>query len=230
MRFLPAFASMLYVPVVFLTCRELGVSWYGAFLCASMALFDNLNVTEGRVLTTDTALLLFLALSFYFHIRTENSTVYSTKWFVNLSLTGLFMGMTVSTKWISLNVVGVVGIFTAFDILIRGKLGFSITRGFVPQDADFAEFFIRLFLLLGVPIMFYILNFYLWVITTPKWGEFGPLHMPTAFQAHLENSKVKYDGPPMPFWDVFVHMNTAMFTGNRDVGKGMKGHPWESWW
>eukprot|EP00298_Acanthocystis_sp_HF-20_P013641 c20448_g1_i1.p1 GENE.c20448_g1_i1~~c20448_g1_i1.p1 ORF type:complete len:583 (+),score=171.25 c20448_g1_i1:8-1756(+) len=230
MRFIPAFSSALLVPVVYLTCREIGVSWMGSLVCASMCLFDNLLVTEGRILTTDTSLVLFLALALYFHLRTENSQLFSRKWFISVILTGVFMGLTVSAKWISLNIVGVVGVCTAVDILGRGHLGFSFKYGFDENRVNLKDFFFRLFFLLVVPAAIYVLSFYLWLETTPRWSENGPAFMPTAFQASLINSPVKYDGEPPTFWDNFVSMNHGMFTGNRDVGKGQKGHHWESWW
>jgi dolichyl-phosphate-mannose-protein mannosyltransferase len=230
MRFIPALSSAMLVPVTYWTCRELGVTWWGSLVCGSMVLFDNLSVTEGRVLTTDTSLLVFLALTLMFYLRTSNMRVHSDSWYWNLFLTGVFMAMTISTKWIALNVVGVVGVFTALDVLIRGTLGFSIKDGFVPERMDLTDFFVRLFFLLVMPFMFYVFNFYMWIATTPKWGEFGPAHMPLSFQSRLEGSMVQSNEPQMSFWETFVFMNTAMFTGNRDVGKGVKGHPWESWW
>eukprot|EP00299_Pterocystis_sp_00344_P010136 c4460_g1_i1.p1 GENE.c4460_g1_i1~~c4460_g1_i1.p1 ORF type:complete len:590 (-),score=89.61 c4460_g1_i1:55-1788(-) len=225
MRFIPAFASTLIIPTTYITCRELGITWWGSLVCASMCLFDNLHVTEGRVLTTDTCLVFFLAASLLFYVRSQKNPKFSNEWYLNLTMTGIFLGITMSTKWIALNIFGVVGVFTAIDVLFFGNL-FKRTV----SEKDLYDFVIRLLLLLGIPVIIYVFNFYMWVRTTPKWGEFGPYHMPLAFQARLEGSKVQSNEPEMSFYDIFIHMNTAMFTGNRDVGKGMKGHPWESWW
>eukprot|EP00300_Choanocystis_sp_HF-7_P006656 c14828_g1_i3.p1 GENE.c14828_g1_i3~~c14828_g1_i3.p1 ORF type:complete len:592 (+),score=108.42 c14828_g1_i3:31-1806(+) len=230
MRFIPAISSALVVPVTYITCRQMGISCWASTVCSAMVLLDNLQVTEGRVLTTDTSLLLLMALAFLFHLLTESSRIFSARWHVCVLLTGIFCGLTLSTKWISLNVVGVVGICTAVDVIQRGHLGFSLKHGFNLDSFSPYDLVLRLTLLLGVPFLIYYVNFYYWIETTPKWSDFGPGFMSTAFQATLEGSPTKSTEPREGFFDTFVRMNWSMYTGNRDVGKGIKGHPWESWW
>eukprot|EP00301_Raphidiophrys_heterophryoidea_P020327 c5053_g1_i1.p1 GENE.c5053_g1_i1~~c5053_g1_i1.p1 ORF type:complete len:582 (+),score=95.76 c5053_g1_i1:57-1802(+) len=221
-RFIPSLSSALLVPVTYLTARQLRISIWGSVLSASMFLLDNLLVTEGRMLTTDTSLLLFISLSFLTHVSADNQKLFSWSWYLYTALCGLFLGMTISTKWTGLSVIGVVGISTVCDLIYRSHLRLWPLQDFHINVKDFC---VRLVLLLGIPIVFYLIMFWLWFYTCPRKGEIG--HMSPAFQANLIGAQPKNKLPKPSFTENFLELNTAMFVGNKNI---LAPHHWQSYW
>lgn len=62
------FGSFL-IPITYLTCRELRISVLGSITAAVLVTFDMLNVTEARLILTDSQLMFYIGLSLYIAVR-----------------------------------------------------------------------------------------------------------------------------------------------------------------
>eukprot|EP00300_Choanocystis_sp_HF-7_P013672 c18398_g1_i3.p1 GENE.c18398_g1_i3~~c18398_g1_i3.p1 ORF type:complete len:391 (+),score=53.85 c18398_g1_i3:845-2017(+) len=199
-------------------CR-MGLSMPARVLCSSMALLDLLFLGESRMILTDSSLLLFIALSFLCHLSAENCILHSRAWFLWTTLTGFSIGMTVSTKWTGLIIVAVIGLSTVVDMLRRAR------HDPLPKWEAF-DFVVRLFLLLGIPIVFYVANFYAFFKQLYKTG-FGADFMLPDFQASLVGHKTYNRFPAPSFEESFTYLQYEMFRANKDISTP---HHWQSFW
>eukprot|EP00123_Amoebidium_parasiticum_P010534 comp20170_c1_seq1/m.24980 comp20170_c1_seq1/g.24980 ORF comp20170_c1_seq1/g.24980 comp20170_c1_seq1/m.24980 type:complete len:802 (-) comp20170_c1_seq1:294-2699(-) len=156
-RSVSALCGTALVPVSYLTVSHLGFSAVGATLAATTVLFENLFVTQTRLILLDAPLLLFTACTVYASIRFFNlhSQPFTGKWWLWLALSGIFLGLSVSVKWVGLFVMGLLGFKTVYDLwTILGDRSISMHKW-----TD--HFLARLVCLLAVPIVIYFWSFYI---------------------------------------------------------------------
>lgn len=80
--------------------RSSGAAWAAAFLLA----LDGISFTQSRIAMLNTPMFLFMLLSLWFFLKyVEKRTLLS------LLLTGVFLGLTASTRWVGLGVLAVMG-------------------------------------------------------------------------------------------------------------------------
>ena len=98
-RIMGALCGILMLPVIYLLTKELAGKKAGAAACIIMAL-DFMHLTQTRIATVDTYVVLFVMLTFLFMVYYWKSPFGNAKkeW-LNLFFSGVFMGCAVASKW-----------------------------------------------------------------------------------------------------------------------------------
>ena len=116
LREVAAVFGVLTVPLLYMTARELGVSWIGALVSAGLFCFDNLNVIESRLILMDSQIVFYLVLSLYCALRLWKSKRGTQARFTWLTITGLVCGCSLSVKWTALATPGLIAIVSFFGL------------------------------------------------------------------------------------------------------------------
>lgn len=154
MRLYPALLGLAIVSTAFLTLRASGCSRLTATLASMLVTFENGLLTNARLILLDSPLIFFTAgtaLAFQkFSVLDEQPERQLTRpWWRMLFLTGLFLGATVSTKWVGLFTIAWVGLVTVYQLFAHlGDLRIPISK----LAKVFAA---RFFCLVVVPVAFY---------------------------------------------------------------------------
>jgi dolichyl-phosphate-mannose-protein mannosyltransferase len=210
MRFLPAIAGALIIPVFWGILRRLGASRPWAFLGTAALLLDNALATESRFILIDSMLLLFglTALWAYLVARGREGR---GRW-VWLMFAAIAAGAAASTKWTGLTALALVGFLWLADQRDWGK-GWGRRLG-------------ELVLLLAVPFAIYASSFALHFALLPKSGE-GDAFMSARFQQTLQGSPQYNPNTHMGFWAKFAELNGEMYRSNQTL---TASHPYGSRW
>ena len=102
-RFAGALTGVLMIPAIYLLGKLLMGRTLYAFLCAFLMSVDCMHFTQTRIATIDSFPVLFIMLMFLCMAWWMKMSFYHTKlWktFVPLALSGIFMGLAISSKWI----------------------------------------------------------------------------------------------------------------------------------
>ncbi len=100
-RFMGTLSGVVMVMLMYILAKKLLKSNKIAFLCAFIFAFDFMHYTQTRIATVDSFLTMFVMLMFLFmynyaQIPLEDSR---TEQYLNLLLSGMFMGCAVAVKW-----------------------------------------------------------------------------------------------------------------------------------
>ncbi|PVU99298.1 hypothetical protein BB559_000831 [Furculomyces boomerangus] len=171
------------VPISFVTLKALGISRKMAFLGGIFILFDNAICLMSRFILLDEPLLFFTSTTLLFVTLFYTSNSFTTKWYVYLFSTGLSMGMVLSSKWVGLFCVALVGLATIEDLYLKfGDLK-------MPKAVYTRHWCVRIAAFIVVPLSFYMFTFKLHFMILNKSGP-GDKDMTPAFQAHLKNNNL----------------------------------------
>ena len=102
-RFAGALTGVLMIPAIYLLAKLLLSRTLYAFLCAFLMSVDCMHFTQTRIATIDSFPVLFIMLMFLCMAWWMKMSFYHTrllKTFVPLALSGVFMGLAISSKWI----------------------------------------------------------------------------------------------------------------------------------
>ncbi|KAJ1875505.1 Protein O-mannosyltransferase 2 [Coemansia sp. RSA 990] len=120
MRIQISLYGVALVPLAYLTCLQLNLSRSMAVLAACFVLFDNAICVMSRFILLDEPLLFFTALTLWsaasFQRVSKYGRQFSRKWWIWLLMTGFSLGCVMSSKWIGLFSVIMVGIATVDDL------------------------------------------------------------------------------------------------------------------
>ncbi|XP_052104274.1 protein O-mannosyl-transferase 1-like [Mytilus californianus] len=181
LRLPPALMGSLVVPIIYQICVELKMSRWSALLAGIFVLLDNALLVQSRFMLMEGMLLFFMCLSIYSFLKFRSLThrEFSVPWFFWLFLTGISYTCTLSVKY--------VGFFTAFVILLlcAKDFWFMLADNYRSDFNLIKHLFARLTFLIGVPVTFYILMFYIHLSILIKAGPHDNI-MTSAFQASLE--------------------------------------------
>ncbi len=104
-RFAGALAGILMLPGIYLLAKQLTKkTWIAFFACMLMAL-DCMHLTQTQIATIDSFPVLFIIFAFFFMLRfiqTDLSTADRKHILVPLAFSGLFMGLSIASKWIGI--------------------------------------------------------------------------------------------------------------------------------
>ncbi|KAJ1649567.1 Dolichyl-phosphate-mannose--protein mannosyltransferase 4 [Dispira simplex] len=173
------------IPVlVYMIMIESGYSVYAALLTGIMLVFDNGLVTHSRFIYLDNFMIVFILCTVFFYVRFFKSRFhpFGKKWWINLALTGIFLGCTVSVKLVGALTIAMIGIVVIVDLW---RL-LDIQRGLTVQQWG-QHFAARALCLIVIPIAVYMLNFYVHFAVVYRSGP-GDRYMSPAFQATLTDS------------------------------------------
>lgn len=102
-RFAGALAGILMLPGMYLLGKQLTKKTHiAAFACLLMAL-DCMHLTQTQIATIDSFPVLFIIFAYFFMLRfiqTDFMQEKSRASYFNLALSGLFMGLSIASKWI----------------------------------------------------------------------------------------------------------------------------------
>ncbi|CAC5405492.1 POMT [Mytilus coruscus] len=200
LRLPPALMGSLVVPIIYQICVELKMSRWSALLAGMFVLLDNALLVQSRFMLMEGMLLFFMCLSIYSFLKFRSLThrEFSVPWFFWLFLTGISYTCTLSVKYVGFFTAFVilllfifsvkyVGFFTAFVILLlcAKDFWFMLADNYRSDFNLIKHLFARLTFLIGVPVTFYILMFYIHLSILIKAGPHDNI-MTSAFQASLE--------------------------------------------
>ncbi|ORY76622.1 Dolichyl-phosphate-mannose-protein mannosyltransferase-domain-containing protein [Protomyces lactucae-debilis] len=188
MRMMPALLGIGLVNTTFLTLRASGCSPLTSMMAAFMVTFENALLTNARLILLDSPLITFtgltaLAFQKFSYLDEQSAKQLSGKWWLWLTLTGLFLGATVSVKWVGLFTIAWVGTMTLFQLFTNlGNLH-------IPLPKFGKTFAARVLCLIVLPILFYMAMFAIHFKCLVNPGE-GDGFMSSEFQSTL-NGKAK---------------------------------------
>ncbi|MBQ7816163.1 MAG: phospholipid carrier-dependent glycosyltransferase, partial [Oscillospiraceae bacterium] len=98
-RIVGALCGVAMLPIIYLLVNAICKNrWAGCFAAALLAV-DFMHLTQTRIATVDTYVVLFMLLTFLFMARYHNTPFGDKKEWLNLALSGVFMGCTIASKW-----------------------------------------------------------------------------------------------------------------------------------
>ncbi|OMJ28049.1 Dolichyl-phosphate-mannose-protein mannosyltransferase 2 [Smittium culicis] len=179
-----AFYSMLIVPFSYIICKNLGMSRKASFLGALFVAFENALCVISRFILLDSYLLLFtcMVLLSFTSFRASGKP-FARKWWLWLILTGVSLGLVVSTKYVGLFSIGMVGLFTISELFNElSKPDFTYKK-------FFNHFVARAIGLIFVPLVIYLISFHFHFTLLYKTGK-AALNMPIDFQLGLSGNEL----------------------------------------
>ncbi|KAF9977574.1 Protein O-mannosyl-transferase 1 [Actinomortierella ambigua] len=186
LRALPAFLGAATVPLVYLSMREAGYSIVTCFMAAFFVTFDNMMVTQTRLILLDSMLVFFMMCSLYCYIR-----FYKTR--NHVKMVGLF---TVAT-------IGAAVLYDLWNLL-------DIRRG-LKMSEFMRHFYARAIGLILVPFVIYLFWFYVH-FEVLKYSGPGDDFMSTEFQETLQGNSM-INGIHIKYGDKITirHKDTSVF-------------------
>ncbi|GAU95081.1 hypothetical protein RvY_06758-2 [Ramazzottius varieornatus] len=179
LRLLPALFGAFLIPVSYLISTELGYSRFESTVTACCFLFDNALVTGSRFVLIDSINLCLLLLAVLFVLRFTHEACLSYTSAKYGLLTGLFMGLSISTKFLSLNTLLVLG-----WVVVR-HFWKTIDDLTISAGKLWKYLLFWVFLVFWVPLGVYVATFYVHFLVLNKAGPYDAM-MSTRFQASLE--------------------------------------------
>ncbi|KAL7415547.1 dolichyl-phosphate-mannose-protein mannosyltransferase [Mrakia frigida] len=211
MRSMPAVFGSLTVGVVYWIMRESGYPVLVAAFSAGLILFDNLHITETRLILLDGALILFMSMSLLSYIKFHQLRyrAFSTKWWKWLLLTGFFLACTLGCKMVGLLTFCTIGTAVVWDLwqLMDIKRPNPMTMERFSQ-----HFLARVVGLILLPFIIY-LSFF-WVhFKILCYSGTGDTFMSAAFQETLMGNELLLNSQEIRYYDTisFRHKDTNAF-------------------
>lgn len=187
LRGLPALQGAAMVPLMFVTARAVGVSSAAALIPTAGILFDLCFLVESRLLLTDSTLLLGLLLQLWGCAASDRHAPLSRAWLLRTAAAGVGIALAVCTKWTGASALAVAGIHSLIAIGRSLRHCFRSDRGSSRRKlwrALLSEAVLRAALLLLVPVLIYLLSFWLHFRMLPETGD-GARFMKPLFRAGL---------------------------------------------
>ena len=211
LRYLPALAGALIIPVVYVLLRQLGGSRRVATLAAAAILADNAMLVESRFVLIDSMLVLFgiSAVVVYLAARTRSGA----KYWLLLGASAFLAGMALSTKWTGLTALGLIGLIWFYDAIRR--------RASVWRDIAGVA------MLIMVPAVVYLSVFAIHFALLTNTGQ-GDAFMPVQFQSTLVGNPNYNPAARESFVDKFIDLNKEMQASEDSLRNAT--HPYGSKW
>lgn len=211
LREVAAVFGAITVPLMYTTGRKIGMSWVGAFLCAGLFCFDNLNIIESRLILMDSQIVFYLVLSLYCALHLWSSKPGTFSRFFWLTVTGFVCGCSISVKWTALATPGLIAIVSFFGL------------HFLDNPLTIIECVWAGVVGIGLYIFLFFIHFKTLTHTGPGVGFF-----PHDFRATLiGESNYDPNAKRKPFFRLLWYLNKYMFTANAGI---TTRHHWESTW
>ncbi|KAM6170672.1 protein O-mannosyl-transferase 1 isoform 2-T2 [Rhynchocyon petersi] len=242
LRLLPALAGAFSVPMAYQIVLELNFSHCTAMGAALLMLIENALITQSRLILLESVLIFFSLLSVLSYLKFSNlqkHSPFSRSWWFWLVLTGVACSCTVGIKYMGiftyllvLSIAAVhawhlIGDQTLSNVNRHASVGAVQGMFSFPfwQVSVFCHLLARAVALLVIPVVMYLLFFYVHLILLCRSGPHDQI-MSSAFQASLEGGlaritrgqplEVAYGsqvtlrsvfGKPLPCW-LHSHKNT----------------------
>ncbi|XP_044161746.1 protein O-mannosyl-transferase 1 isoform X1 [Bufo gargarizans] len=231
LRLLPALSGGLCVPLAYQIVVELGYSTRAGVSAALLVLFENALVTQSRLILLESILIFFILLAVLSYLKFhshQQTSPFSARWWLWLTLTGVSCSCAVGVKYI--------GLFSYFLILALAGVHSWQLLG----DRKLSNVLVLYHLgarglsLLLLPLFLYLGMFYVHLSILTRSGPHDHI-MSSAFQSSLEGGLSRITqgqplevafgsqitlrntlGKPVPCW-LHSHKNTypIMYEGGR---------------
>ncbi|KAG0043195.1 hypothetical protein BGZ83_011724, partial [Gryganskiella cystojenkinii] len=213
LRALPAFLGALTVPIVYQTMREAGFPILTCALAGLFVTFDNMLVTQTRLILLDSMLIFFMVCSIFSYVKfAKNRNIpFSFQWWFWLVATGASIGMTMSVKMVGLFTVATIGVAVLWDLWILLDIRRRLT-----MDQFMSHFWARAIGLILVPITIYLFWFYVHFAVLTHSGP-GDDFMSTEFQETLQGNSMA-DG-------IFIKYGDNITIKHKDTSVYLHSHP-----
>uniref|UniRef100_A0A8C9EIM3 dolichyl-phosphate-mannose--protein mannosyltransferase n=1 Tax=Pavo cristatus TaxID=9049 RepID=A0A8C9EIM3_PAVCR len=232
LRFLPALAGALCIPLAYQILVELHFSHCAALGAALLILLENSLITQSRFMLLESILIFFILLAVLSYLKFYNlqrHSSFSGRWCFWLLLTGVACSCAVGVKYM--------GLFTYMLLLAIAGLHFWHMLGdrTLSNVSLVCHFLARGLALLVIPVAMYLSFFYVHLALLYRSGPHDQI-MTSAFQASLEGGlaritqgqplEVAYGsqitlrnvlGKPMQCW---LHSHTNTYPIRYENGRG----------
>ncbi|KAI9288410.1 glycosyltransferase family 39 protein [Umbelopsis sp. AD052] len=185
LRMICATMGALAIPTAYLTLRLAGYTRAASITAALMICYENSNIAISRFINLDSMLLCFTAITTMSWMRFEklHNSPFTAQWWLNLIMTGLGLGLIISTKWAGIFTVGFIGLRALSQIwMLIGNRQTSIIS--IAKHA-----FCRSLCLLLFPSVIYLSIFYVHVSLMTNTGTHARTLMSRPFQHNLVGSE-----------------------------------------
>ncbi|XP_054513820.1 protein O-mannosyl-transferase 1 isoform X23 [Pan troglodytes] len=194
LRLLPALAGALSVPMAYQIVLELHFSHCAAMGAALLMLIENALITQSRLMLLESVLIFFnllAVLSYLKFFNCQKHSPFSLSWWFWLTLTGVACSCAVGIKYM--------GVFTY--VLVLGVAAVHAWHLIGDQTLSnvcvFCHLLARAVALLVIPVVLYLLFFYVHLILVFRSGPHDQI-MSSAFQASLEGGLARItQGQPL---------------------------------
>jgi dolichyl-phosphate-mannose-protein mannosyltransferase len=213
MRFLPAAAGILLIPLMWGILRRLGASRPFAFMGAFLVLMDNAILVESRFILMDSMLMLFgMSAVYLFLIAQTKEKGYRWTW---LLFSAVAAGAAISVKWTGLNALAIIGLIWAWDQI-------HMRQSWFKRIGEAA-------VLIIIPALFYLSVFWIHFSLLPHSGD-GDAFMSPQFQSTLIGNPYYNPTVHLSFLDKFVQLNVEMYRASETLtATHPYGSKWYSW-
>ncbi|BGO99459.1 Dolichyl-phosphate-mannose--protein mannosyltransferase 4 [Rhodotorula toruloides] len=209
LRTLPALLGSAIPAVVYAIMRESGYPRVVGLFSACLVLFDNAHIAQTRLILLDAPMILFMALAFYAYIRFYKLrySEFTRPWWTWMTLTGIFLSLTISCKMVGLFAFLAVGSAVVYDLWNI----LDVRRGLTIEHVA-RHFFARVFGLIVVPAIVYLFWFWVHFAVLTKSGT-GDEFMSPAFQQTLLDSPLTALAEEIRYYDTVIiqHKGTKAF-------------------
>lgn len=233
-RILPAFLGSLIPILGWFLVKGLNGSDKSAFLASAFLLFDNALLTQSRFVLIEIFLVFFSLLVVLFFIYFVKEKPFSKKWYVFLTLIGIFLGCAISVKW-SAFALYLTLIFLLFLKVLKGlklkkKNFLLIIKNLFARKDKQKEILILFFFIFILPFLIYIISFYIHFSLLKIPRDIKDLSDPFLYSKKEDTTKTpssfSYEIPTGNFIDKFIMTNRAMLS----VASIKTPHPYQSKW
>ncbi|KAI8976756.1 glycosyltransferase family 39 protein [Pilobolus umbonatus] len=209
LRALPALLNVLITGFIYSIMRQSGYSYIICILSTAMYIFDNAMVTQHRLILLDSMLIFYMVMTIYCYIRFRKlrHRPFTSEWWVWMLASGVSMALTVSVKLVGLFLIALIGVSVIYDLWCL----LDIRRG-LSMDEFLRHFYARAFSFILVPIIVYLLWFYVHFAILTESGT-GDSFMSTRFQDTLKNSPLKLAALDIYYGDEIImkHKDTNAY-------------------
>ncbi len=201
--------GIIMIPFIYLLAFKLFNKTEFATFATLLLTFDFMHFVQTRLATIDSFVTLFILISYYFMYEYYNSSIYfddNKKLYRTLGLSGVFMGLSIATKWTG--VYAAVGLATLFFMTLYARYkerlfeveneNVVVTNNFKDNSIKTILFCVLFFVI--IPIIIYGLSYY-YYLQTPT-GDKGITSILENQQYMLSYHSSIYDVHPYSseFW------------------------------
>ncbi|KAJ2783453.1 Protein O-mannosyltransferase 2 [Coemansia interrupta] len=208
MRVFNALFGIALTPMAYITFRQLRLPMRFAAMAALFVTFDNAICVMSRFILLDAPLLGFtaLALTMLACFYRQRSQPFSPLWWRYLLLTGVALGLVLSSKWIGLFAVALVGLYTIAELYEM------FCNMHMPVNTYVRHWTARILALIVIPLFVYMLTFMMHFSVLNRYHGSANF-MPMGFQVRLR-------GNPLGRQPYDIHTGSYVRLHSHDSGTG----------
>ncbi|KAI8376981.1 glycosyltransferase family 39 protein, partial [Blakeslea trispora] len=177
-----ALHGVMVVPIAYWTLRTFDISINACILTALAICYENSLITNNRLILLDSILLYYTAFTLLMYANfCRQHKPFNASWWFWLTMTGLGLGLTISSKWVGLFTVASIGLSVAVKL-------WNLWGDCRVTNHDFVkQFMARITCLCLLPCIIYLASFKLHFDMLPLPGS-GTSFMSPEFQASMERT------------------------------------------